>query len=135
MNTWIIPANTKYYDVLRAYATHDEIDWRLTSTPEVGDIVYIYLAKPFQCVKFKTKVVGNNIPYSDSIKDEEFYTNKAGAQPDGRLYTRLALVEKYPDDKITRDFLLQHGVKGNIMGARRLSPESIEAIKILTENV
>lgn len=135
MNTWIIPANTKYYNVFKAYAAFKELDWRLRSTPEVGDIVYIYVARPYSCIKFKTEVVAINIPYEDSIKDEEFYTNKADASPNGSVYTRLALLEVYSHDKLDRDFLHAHGVRGNIQCPRRLQPDSIAAIGHLLSDI
>lgn len=135
MTTWIISANVKYYDIFKAYANLKAIDWRLRYTPEVGDIVYIYVSHPYRCVKFKTRVTAINVPPAESIKDEEFYINKQDTKPNVKLFTRLELLETYSHSKCDREYLHANGVLGNIQSPRRLSAESVEAFnKVLSNN-
>ena len=73
MTNWIISANPNKYDVIAAYQKYNLIDWTQSAKFQVGDIVYIYVSKPFQKIMFKTEVLATDIELNDSFDDFEFW--------------------------------------------------------------
>ena len=54
MNKCIIPCNIKKYNVDGAFSKLDELEWAQgRNKVEVGDIVFIYVGMPVQCIKYK----------------------------------------------------------------------------------
>ena len=49
---WIVPANPKYYDVINAFNNTDTITWKQSNNIMNGDIVYLYVAKPYSAIMF-----------------------------------------------------------------------------------
>lgn len=60
---WIIPANPKYYDVIKGFEESEIIDWKQSSDVRVGDIIYMYVGAPYSALMFKCKAVEVDIPY------------------------------------------------------------------------
>ena len=60
---WIIPANPKYYDVIKAFEEKEIIDWKQSSDIRVGDLVYMYVGAPYSALMYKCKAVEVDIPY------------------------------------------------------------------------
>ena len=130
MTNWIIPCNVKYYDVYGAFENLKVLDWKQSNpNVEVGDIAYIYVGAPISAIVFKclvTKVNLNKIEIDDSkyvIKGDNYLTAPA--------HMELKLLKQYPEDLLTFDVLKEHSVKGKIMGARRMNPETEEFINSL----
>ena len=67
--SWLIPANPKYFDIDGAFAKDDTILWKQSSTVQVGDLVYLYVAAPVSAVRYKCKVLEVNIPYKYKDKN------------------------------------------------------------------
>lgn len=44
---WIVPVNPKYFDIEKAFAESDIIEWKQSNSVIVGDVVYLYLASPY----------------------------------------------------------------------------------------
>ena len=60
---WIVPANPKYYDVIKAFEENEIIDWKQSSDVRVGDMVYLYVGAPYSALMYKCKAVEVDIPY------------------------------------------------------------------------
>lgn len=60
---WIIPANPKYYDVIKAFEEEEIIEWKQSSDVRVGDIIYMYVGAPNSALMYKCKAVEVDIPY------------------------------------------------------------------------
>lgn len=60
---WIVPANPEYYEVINAFNDRDIIAWKQSNNIMKGDIVYLYVAKPYSAIMFKCEVLETNIPY------------------------------------------------------------------------
>ena len=60
---WIIPANPKYYDIVRAFDDTDVIDWKQGAGIKKGDTVYMYVGAPVSAVLYKCRVTETDIPY------------------------------------------------------------------------
>ena len=58
-NTWVIPANPKYYDVI-SYIKNKTIIWHSNKSINKGDIIYIYYGKPYGALLCKGVVLDNN---------------------------------------------------------------------------
>lgn len=58
-NTWVIPANPKYYDVI-SYIKNKIITWHSSKSINNGDVVYIYYGKPYGALLCRGIVLNNN---------------------------------------------------------------------------
>lgn len=59
-NYWVVPANTKRYDVIGHFKKYETITWRQTTDVEVHDIVYIYIGSPISSIMFKCEAIKVN---------------------------------------------------------------------------
>jgi len=130
MTEWIIPCNLKYYDVKGAFSKFKAIDWKQSAKNIcVGDIVYIYVGKPISAIKYKCRVNKTNLSKVE-IDDSEFVINGENYENYGN-HMELELIREYAGTELTRDMLVENGLKGNIQGPRRvdvLIQESINKV-------
>ena len=130
MTDWIIPCNLKYYDVKGAFSKFKAIDWKQSAQNIcVGDIVYIYVGKPISAIKYKCRVNKANLSKVE-IDDSEFVINGENYENYGN-HMELELIREYAGTELTRDMLVENGLKGNIQGPRRvdvLIQESINKV-------
>ena len=105
---WIIPANPNYYDIIGAFEKTDTMDWKRPSSVQVGDMVYIYMAKPYSAILFQCEVVEINIP-----------TNSKHSNYSISYDMKLRLVKKYDKEKWPLEKLKEYGVKA-IRSPRRI---------------
>lgn len=61
--SWLVPVNPKYYDIEKAFAQSDIIEWKQSNTVLVGDTIYLYVAAPYSCVLYRCVAVEVDIPY------------------------------------------------------------------------
>lgn len=119
MTEWIIPCNLKYYDVKGAFSKFKAIDWKQSAKNIcVGDIVYIYVGKPISAIKYKCRVNKTNLSQIE-IDDSEFVINGENYENYGN-HMELELIREYAGTELTRDMLVENGLKGNIQGPRRV---------------
>ncbi len=130
MTDWIIPCNLKYYDVKGAFSKFKAIDRKQSAKNIcVGDIVYIYVGKPISAIKYKCRVNKANLSKVE-IDDSEFVINGENYENYGN-HMELELIREYAGTELTRDMLVENGLKGNIQGPRRvdvLIQESINKV-------
>ena len=130
MTEWIIPCNLKDYDVKGAFSKFKAIDWKKSAKNIcVGDIVYIYVGKPISAIKYKCRVNKTNLSKVE-IDDSEFVINGENYENYGN-HMELELIREYAGTELTRDMLVENGLKGNIQGPRRvdvLIQESINKV-------
>lgn len=100
-NSWVIPANLKYYDIIKEFEHTDTIVWHQDMKVSVGDLVYIYLTIPYQAIMYKCEVVEVDIPFK------------------GLKNMKLKLVKTYDQKEFTLEKLKLFGLT-NIRGARRV---------------
>lgn len=128
MTSWIIPCNPKNYDVIGVFQSLDQIDWKQSAKSiETGDIVYIYVSRPYQKVMFQCDVVKTNLNGCE-IDDHVFVKDGTPFLNYGP-HMRLRLVKKLVGCNISIDALKESGLKGNIQGPRRVDGELLKYIE------
>ena len=113
MQYWMISANGKKYDHASAFEKWGFIDWRQNKHKfEVGDIVYIYLTKPYQKIMYRCEIIKTHISYDDIVDDEEFWADKNDyiSSLKGE-FIRLKLCGQTDNDKLSLYNLQKNGLK------------------------
>lgn len=74
MKYCLFPCNPAQYDVNGAFNEFNEIEWiQVVNKISVGDIVFIYVAKPFSEIQFMCEVVHVNIPAMKRVNKDQNY--------------------------------------------------------------
>ena len=132
MNYWIVPGRNDVFRVDDYFKTNDVVDWKQSHYLfEVGDIVYIYVSAPISRIKYMLRVEKTNIPYDDSLVDEEYWAKKHPKEEELHhiTYVRLKLLAKTDTPILSLKTLSEYGVT-SLQGARRnLSKELIAHIQ------
>ncbi len=106
---WIVPANPKYYDVVKAFDENDEILWKQSSKVMVNDIVYLYVASPYSKIMYKCKAIEVDIPYD--YKDNNLSIKHV---------MKIKLLKKMDKNNYTFEYLNSLGIK-SIRGPIKIS--------------
>lgn len=130
MTKWIILSNPNMYDAVSAFRTLKQIDWRQNINAEVGDIAFIYVARPVKAIRLKCNVINVDLP-SPKIEDSQFNVNGESFD-DADRYMRLELVEEYDTEELSFDSLSLHGLK-SVQGPTRVTGELEKFIDAVTE--
>lgn len=109
---WIIPCNTKHFDLVEHFKTNDTAVWKNSFTIKAGDIVYVYLSAPYSEIKYRCLVI------SDEVSDELLESNKyAIPQKESHNYfskkTKYIQIQKefeYPAGTFPLAELREHGL-------------------------
>lgn len=105
---WIIPCNIKYYDVKGAFNKFQVIEWKQTVNVQKGDIVYIYIGRPIQQIKYKCVAIDVDLKKA-TIDDREFVLDGSNYENYGR-YMQLKLIEEYEDGMFNLEQLKSNGL-------------------------
>ena len=112
--TWIVPANPKYYDIVSRFRQKKDVIWKQGARIKTGDTVYMYLAAPYSCVKYKCLVTETDIPYEFSSKEVSM-----------RYIMKMDVLEEYPDDYCRFDTLRKTGINA-VRGQRTVTEDFIK---------
>ncbi len=123
MSHWLIPANTKFYDVFSAF-NQDETYWPVNAKISPGDGVYIYLAAPHKQIGFfcsvlttgheMDKIINEVLPFIKGKPD-----NKGPSKPFMKLKT-VQSIRLEENSALSLENLRRNGLNGMLMGARKL---------------
>lgn len=134
MTSWLIPANTKFYDVFSAFAL-SETYWPMNAKVMTQDIVYIYLAAPFKQIGFRCKVLGARYDLA-AIHDQvnPFIRGDLDQDPSSKPFMKLGSTRAVPiesDTALSLSKLRDNGLNGMLIGARKLenNPDLFEFIR------
>ncbi|GAB3051748.1 HNH endonuclease [Virgibacillus ainsalahensis] len=120
MGKWIITCNPKYYDVVGAFQDFQRINWKQSVNVQVGDIVYIYIGKPYSSIKFETKAIAINLPELKPY-DSEYVIDGTNFEEYGR-YMELQLLKTFDDNLLPYELLKAEGLK-SVQSPSRLTNE------------
>lgn len=96
---WMLPSNPAMYDVEKGFEeSNGELEWPAKRKLKVGDVVYIYCAKPVSALKWRCVVT----EISDAPRD--YYWGKS-------LYPTVIRLEKtFNGDEFPLNVLLENGL-------------------------
>ena len=98
--------------------------WRQSYNFQTGDIIYIYVASPECCVKYKCLVEEHDLPFTENnLIDREFFVNPEDFEI-SKQYTRfmkLKLISTTNSNKLSLVHLLENGMKWAPQGSINLS--------------
>ena len=130
--TWIVSANSEF-DTVRAFEELGTLDWNQgVYKLKEGDIVYIYLGRPVQKVRFKCKVTKANMPcteiddrkYVSGITDEDL---EEKYEPVYENTMQLTALEEYKEsDMFGIKALAENGIMGSIRTPRTITGATLE---------
>ena len=114
MKYWIVPSNNKRFKLTDFLQKHEYVDWKQGRYKfQKGDIVFIYSSLPEAKIRYKMEIVADNIPYVESIKDEEYWEDKdefrAGISQN--KYCRFRIIKEINNEELSLGRLLKHGLK------------------------
>ena len=127
---WIIPCNIKYYDVIGAFNKFDVINWKQSTNIEAGDIVYIYIGKPYSSIKYKCIATKVDIREPE-IDDKEFVIQGDRYTNYGR-YMEIKLLKEFDDEIFSIYKLKENGLK-SIQGPLKITLQLRDYIKSMEE--
>ncbi|MCG8490440.1 MAG: hypothetical protein MI743_02390 [Sneathiellales bacterium] len=123
VNHWLYPANTKFYDVIGAFS-NDETYWPRNSNVQAGDTLFIYLAVPYKQIAFKCEVIRADLTGDKILKEVSTYFKQEPKDPDPlKAFLKVKTLSRYeldPKGSLTLSYLKDHGLKGMLMGPRKL---------------
>jgi len=137
MSHWLIPANTKYYEVLLAFQ-QNETFWPMNAKISCEDTVYIYLAAPYKQIGFICNVLATGYRMDEIIEEILPYA-KGDLGKDGspKPFMKLKTVQSISVNEncaLSLTNLRQHGLNGMLMGARKLE-NNPELFSYISENL
>lgn len=113
---WIVPCNTKYYDVVTHLKNNETIIWRRVSAIHKGDIVYLYIALPYQEIKFKCVVEDEDV--NESVLENNSYAIKKDNTGRKSHYVKLRKIYEYSDKYLPFSSLKANGLSQTQTQAR-----------------
>ncbi len=123
MSHWLIPANTKFYDVFSAFK-QDQTYWPVNAKISPGDGVYLYLAAPHNQIGFFCNVLTTDHQLDEVINEVlPFIKGRADESGPSKPFMKLKTVQSIAleeNSALSLENLRQNGLKGMLMGARKL---------------
>ncbi|MBM7662812.1 5-methylcytosine-specific restriction protein A [Bacillus mesophilus] len=118
---WLIPANPNEYDLEGAFSHYETLDWKRSYNYENGDIIFIYVSGTVKKVRYKVEVIEGLVD-EDVVYDKEFWKDdEKYIQSKEWDWTRIRLVDGVETEDLSLAKLREHGLKGNIQGAMKLT--------------
>lgn len=129
---WIISCDLNYYDARGAFKKLNTIDWRQYNSFNVDDIVYIYALAPYQRIMFKTKVVGVDLSYEETIDDREFW-KKTEEKEAVKRYVRLQLIDISDSEALSLNCLMEYGLKKEPQGVVKCIGDKLQLAEYISQ--
>jgi len=104
---WFTPANPQKYLTREAFRSLGAVTWRQSTNVKVGDIVYVYIGSPEQCVAVKSKVTKTSIA-ANEIDDSDYQVTPIDDHTTGQ-FMRLELIDELVGPAYGLPFLKLHG--------------------------
>ena len=132
--SWIIPCNIKYFDLIEHFKSNNKVVWRNAFSIKKGDIVYIYLSAPYSEIRYRCNVI------DDDVSDEQLNANTYAIPKKTSnnyfskkiKYVVLELSYEYPKGMMTLNTLRVHGL-GQVQIQARADRQVREFIQGITK--
>ena len=134
--TWVIPCNIKYFDVISHFKENKRVVWKNSFSIHKGDIVYLYLSSPYGEIRYKCIVINDSVDeevlktnsYAIPIKKTNSYFSKK------EKYIEIEYVCEFPEGTFTLSKLKEHGL-GQIQIQARANRKLQQYIDLCEENI
>ena len=123
---WLISSNDNIFKLEECLSDNSEVDWHGNFHPKIGDIVFIYRTKPIQRICYMMEVTKVNIPFHESVNDDEYKGEKhelLNITPE-EFFHRLKKLKETTSQSLHLKELQKNGLKGTPQGPRKL-PENL----------
>lgn len=128
MNYWLVPCNVRVFDIVRHFEKKDVAFFKKNRALSVGDIVYIYVAKPYSAVKYKGVVI-KSVVSPDDIP-QEYHPSRL----DINTYVEIRKVLVFPDNVFSRVDLMQNGI-GQLVNQQCISGKTKDYFLSIEEKI
>ena len=82
-----------------------------------GDIVYLYITRPYKRIEYKMIVEKMDIPWYDAFDDRAYSLSDSPSLPvESELCVRLKLVDRVISSDLSLEHLQEHGLRGAMQG-------------------
>lgn len=122
--TWLIPSNSKFFDLEGCFKKYGCVYWRQHFNFQKGDTGYIYSAYPNSAILYKVSIDGHDLQYSPEMeREKEFYAdpNDFSKKEHNNRLALFTLVDTTNSSRLNLAHLLEHGMKAAPQGAVNLS--------------
>lgn len=104
MKTWLVPCNVKNFDIFEYLKTSSVVYFKKNRALKAGDIVYIYLAKPYAEIRFRGVVKESSVNYKEARM-----TQKVANTAD-RTYVAIEIEKEFDEGTLVYSELKTHGL-------------------------
>ena len=121
---WMIPANSKYFDLAGCYEKYGIVYWTQYFNFQKGDTGYIYCSSPDSAVRYKFVVEEHDMKYNPEMDVEiEFYVDPKDFEQskEHNRFAKLRITKESTSDRMGLANLMEHGMKMAPRGALNLS--------------
>ena len=121
---WMIPANSKYFDLASCYEKYGIVYWTQYFNFQKGDIGYIYCSSPDSAVRYKFVVEEHDMKYSPEMDVEiEFYVDPKDFEQskEHNRFAKMRITKESTSGRMGLANLMEHGMKMAPRGALNLS--------------
>ena len=128
---WIIPGNLKIFRISDYFKCNDIVDWKQSHYKfTIGDIVFIYISNPISSIRYMLEVVKCDIPYKDSLNDEEYWTSNHEMADNVKSYkyVRLKLLKFSDSPFLHLNSLAKYGLSVPQGATHNLSSNLVDYI-------
>lgn len=128
---WLISANSNQYDLSRSFSDCEFVDWVQGKTKyDVGDTVYIYMARPEQKIKYKCLVEKVKLTAEEIRNDKEYWVKQDKYEDSlAGSFIRLRLLKKSNNELLDFVHLRENGLNGAPQGKIKLNGELLDYIE------
>lgn len=106
IETWIQPANIKYFDVVEHFKKNKYAYWKKTNSINNNDVFYIYVASPYKEIKYKCKVIDSDVSYDEVYEHAKYAIRDTDTSRD--IYIKIKLTEEYPEGTFKLEEIKKH---------------------------
>lgn len=128
---WIIPSKDSVFRIADCLKDKQFVDWQSSFNPKKGDIVFIYRSRPIQRISYMMEVTKTNIPYRNTINDEEYWGEEHCPKNEidpNEPYQRLKLIKESESTSLQLTELIKAGLNGAPRGPRKIYGKTLEHV-------
>ncbi len=123
-DSWIVSYNTKNFDLVSFLQDHDSFVMKKTRSLQRGDVVYLYIAKPYGCVLYRCLVTDDHVG-EEKLAENRYAIEKYASHK--MSYMELSVEFRFSGKGMTFSFLRDNGV-GQLLNPSRLDQSTLNAI-------